>query len=307
MARTFVGLMALVLTVSACGNDDPQSGPADVPEPSTQPLLEPEPEQTVEAISLYKLDCGTIEVEDLDIFSTEGDYAGQSAVFGNGCFLIRHPDGDLLWDLGLPTFLAGRPAQENGGFVVSLDFTLTDQLIELGLFASDIEFIAISHSLFDHAGQADQFLEATWLVHADEHAVMFPEVEEAGNGDGDEGAIPDAFPDFVNLTTEIFDGERDVFGDGTVTIIPAPGPTPGHTVLRVDLAETGPVLLTGDLYHRTESRALGRIPRFNSDEDQTRASMQMFEALADQIGAQVIIQHELADLDSLPNPPEALR
>ena len=79
----------------------------------------------------------------------------------------------------------------------------------------------------------------------------------------------------------------------------SPGHTPGHTSLQLMMPETGPVLLTGDLYHRAESRELKRVPRFNSDEAMTVSSMEAFEARADALGAKVIIQHEPADIDPL--------
>ena len=39
----------------------------------------------------------------------------------------------------------------------------------------------------------------------------------------------------------ILDGDHDVFGDGRVRLISAPGHTPGHQVLFVDLDWTGPL------------------------------------------------------------------
>jgi glyoxylase-like metal-dependent hydrolase (beta-lactamase superfamily II) len=98
-----------------------------------------------------------------------------------------------------------------------------------------------------------------------------------------------------------------VFGDGSVMILELPGHTPGHSALQVNLAESGPILLTGDLYHRSESRELKRVPRFNTDESQTRDSMEIFEALAKDSGARVIIQHEPADVATLPKPPAFLK
>ena len=82
-------------------------------------------------------------------------------------------------------------------------------------------------------------------------------------------------------------------------IFQTPGHTPGHSSLQINLPETGPVLLTGDLYHRTESRELGRVPRFNTSEETTLTSMAAFEARATDQGAKVIIQHEPADVDPL--------
>ena len=83
-----------------------------------------------------------------------------------------------------------------------------------------------------------------------------------------------------------------MFGDGTVIIKSAPGHTPGHQVLYLKLAKTGGVVLSGDLYHYPEERKLDRVPTFDFNEEQTRASRAMIEAFLKQKGAQLWIQHD---------------
>lgn len=296
--QTLVSAGLLTATLAACGGGG-DSDPKPAPDPAPAAAI-------AQPLHMFVFDCGTIEVSDLDIFSSAGDYAGQSDVFADTCFLIRHPDGDLVWDLGLPGILAGAEPQEQGVFTVSLDTTLTDHLAALGLAAGDIEYVSISHSHFDHVGQIDQVPGATWLVHEDEYAAMFPPpTEEVGEeGTSAEGS---EFAAFEGVEAQTFTGDYDVFGDGSVVIFETPGHTPGHTALQVTLPETGPVLLTGDLYHRAESRELKRVPRFNFDEAQTIESMEAFDARAAELGALVIVQHEPASIDPLPKPPEALR
>ena len=301
-------IFALAL-LAACSNGDTADTPEEAPVDDTpvESTIDTTP-PSVQALELYMLDCGLIEISDLDVFSTAGDYAGQTDTFADTCWLVRHPEGNFLWDLGLPTGLVGEGPQENDVFTLSLERTISDQLAEIGLFASDVEKISISHSHFDHSGQADQFPEATWLVHADEYAAMFPP-EASGEETDDEVNDTNSNPYFAfeDLAREEFTFEVDVFGDGTVRIIPTPGHTPGHTSLYVDLPEMGPVLLTGDLYHRLESRDLKRVPRFNVDEAQTRASMDAFEAMAEETGARVLIQHEMDVYNALPKSPEPIR
>ncbi|MEO0465906.1 MAG: N-acyl homoserine lactonase family protein [Pseudomonadota bacterium] len=280
--------LSATLVLMACGNPSPPSPPP--------PPAEPEPASTpigaaAERLELHVFNCGTIEVSDLDVFSTAGDYAGTNDLFTNSCFLVRHPEGDLLWDAGLPGILAATDAQEQGVFTVSLDTTLTEHLRERGLTPADVDYLSISHSHFDHVGQVDQFTGAKWLVHESELAAMFP--PDTVDGAAETGAQFTAFGDFER---QVFTGELDVFGDGRVVIFPTPGHTPGHTSLQVTLEDTGTVLLTGDLYHRAESRELKRVPRFNFDEAQTQASMDAFEARAEALNALVIIQHEPGDV-----------
>jgi N-acyl homoserine lactone hydrolase len=45
------------------------------------------------------------------------------------------------------------------------------------------------------------------------------------------------------------EGDYDVFGDGSATIISTPGHTPGHQSLLVKLPKTGALVLSGDAVH----------------------------------------------------------
>lgn len=309
----FATASAFILAIAAC------SGPAsehDEPAPDTNeapaagPDITPSSQEDaggVDALQLIKLDCGTIYVSDLDIFSTAGDYAGQTDTFTDTCWLVRHPDGDLLWDLGLPGILTAQDEQTTGVFTVSLDRTIADQLAERSITMAEIEYVAISHSHFDHAGQVDLVEGSTWLVNQLEYDHMFPApevTEEAPSADAEADGGADAgnqFPGFEVLEHEIIADNHDVFGDGSVIIFMTPGHTPGHSSLIVNLPETGPVMLAGDLWHRAESRELGRVPQFNTNEEDTRQSIQVFEARAAELGAKVIIQHEPDDVDDLPD------
>ena len=241
------------------------------------------------------LDCGTIKVSDLDIFSTAGDYAGQSDTFTDTCFLVHHPKGMLLWDLGLPSMLAGNGETTQGVFTVSMERTLTDQLADHDLTPADIDFVSVSHSHFDHVGQVDQVQGATWLINQKEKDAMFP---PDGSAPYDPSLAP-AFAMFSPMTQQVIDDEHDVFGDGSVVIFQTPGHTPGHASLQLMMPESGPVLLTGAVYHRAESRELKRVPCFNSSEPDTLVAMDAFEARAERLGAKVIIQHEPADIEPL--------
>lgn len=299
MKHWLAGVIATTALVACGGNPGPEDA-AEGMDATTgdTAAMEAAERDGVDQIELHVFDCGTIEVADLDVFSTAGDYAGQSDTFTNSCWLVRHPDGDLIWDTGLPGMLADTDPQENGIFTVSLDTTLTEQLRARGIDPETIEYATVSHSHFDHIGQIDQVSGATWLVHQDEYNAMFPPDGTEGAG---ESETVNQFAAFATLEREVFSGEKDVFGDGSVLIIPMPGHTPGHTVLQVMLEETGPVLLTGDLWHRAESRNLERVPEFNTSEADTLASMEAFEQRAADLGARVIIQHEPADIEPLPD------
>lgn len=266
------------------------------------PAAEKKAEAPAETLALYALDCGRIHLTDADMYADDHAYKGQAKDLVDPCFLIRHPTkGDLLWDTGLPTVFADKPATF-GVHELSVPHRLSDQLTQLGLTPADIEFVSISHSHFDHAGNANLFAGSTWLLDKEERDWMFrPDARKSA----DEFAL---YSQIENAKTTLIegDGDYDVFGDGSVKIVAAPGHTPGHRVLLVNLA-SGPVLLTGDMWHIAESRAARRVPAFNTDRAETLRSMDKVEQLAAQTKARVIRQHVPEDIAALPAFPAPLR
>jgi len=89
-----------------------------------------------------------------------------------------------------------------------------------------------------------------------------------------------------------------------VKLIYTPGHTPGHQVLLITLENTGPVLLSGDLYHTCANRSLRRAPTFNYDAQQTLESMEMIEQLLVATGATLWIEHDKALADTLKKAPQ---
>lgn len=257
------------------------------------------------AVQLYAMDCGHTHFTDTDLFADDGSFAGQARDLIVPCYLIRHPDGDLIWDTGLPEAIADMP---NGisppGFPaqMTVPVKLSAQLAELNLTPADIEFVSFSHMHSDHTGNGNLFAHSTWIADVDERTRMF---------DAEHRADPTDFNNYnqlENAQTRLIegDGDYDVFGDGSVTIIQAPGHTPGHTVLLVRLPNAGPILLTGDMWHLAESRERRTVPRFNTDRAQTLASMGKVERIAAETHARVVRQHVPDDFTSLPTFPEAL-
>jgi len=74
-------------------------------------------------------------------------------------------------------------------------------------------------------------------------------------------------------------------------------------MLFLRFAKTGPVLLAGDLYHYPEERTLDRVPSFDTDRNQTRASRKKVEEFLKTPGAQLWIQHDMALYEKLKHAP----
>lgn len=254
-------------------------------------------------VKLYVFDCGRIDSVNLGMFSSDGSYEGRAHSMADMCFLVRHPEGDLMWDSGLPDSLN---ETEGGVFVeayslnIAVPNTLESQLEATGVSPDEIEYYTLSHSHFDHLGNTALFAGSTFLVDKNERAYMFRDEARA-----DEQAFP-LYAMLENAETVEFEGDHDVFGDGSVMIIATPGHTPGHKSLLVRLENTGVVMITGDLYHLIESREKRIAPAFNHDIPQTLASMDHFEAIADENNATVIVEHALEHYEKLPHAPEYL-
>lgn len=252
-----------------------------------------------EGVKLYTLNGGTIKVNMLEVFSQDTTYQGQSKTFADAFYIIEHPNGRILWDAGLGEGLVGQEpfTTPNGAFTVSRKDSVIAQLNELNLTPKEFDFIALSHTHFDHTGSASKFADATWLVQTSEYDFITSKEQKKG----------DNYPAIAALTNvKKLNGDYDVFGDGTVIIKSMPGHTPGHQVLFLKLENSGNILLTGDLYHFQENRDNKGVPSFNYDVDATLKSMETFEAFAKAENAEVYIQHSTDDFKRLPKYPKYL-
>jgi N-acyl homoserine lactone hydrolase len=252
-------------------------------------------------VRLYTLDCGHATFQDMSGFSDTGEYDGKSGEVAAPCFLIRHPKGDLLWDLGLGDHFATPSEGTNvaPGVHVVVAATLVAQLQALSLAPKDIRYIAFSHLHWDHTGNANEFPDSTWLMNSAELAagsIMPPPG----------GVLPETWSAVKTAKNLPIDGDYDVFGDGSVVILRAPGHTPGHQVLKLKLAKSGTVILSGDLWHQRASRDFKRVPTFNVNRADTLASMARVETILKNTNGRLIVQHDLKDYDALPKPPAFL-
>jgi len=244
-------------------------------------------------IALWRLDCGSVAVSDLDVFSDTYAYAGKTKTLTDSCYLIRHGGQYLLWDTGLPGALAGK-SETDGPFTASVKERIVDQLGRIGVRPEQVAYVGISHRHDDHTGQAADFPGATLLIGAGDLETLRKRTPNPlAHWTGGGGKV------------EALAGDRDLFGDGSVVLLAMPGHTESHHSLLVRLPKAGPVLLSGDLYHFEENRRTRGVPSFNTDRAATLASMDRFEAIAARLKAKVIIQHEPADVAKLPAFPAA--
>lgn len=250
------------------------------------------------SVRLYILDCGTIVSMDPESYDLRPNEIKGSLDFITPCYLVVHPRGTLMWDVGqiADVNMPATGPGSQGPFRTSQK--LLPQLQKLGYKPSDITYLAMSHYHGDHVANANEFAGSTWIVQEAERAAMFSEPPPRMAAAAQYSKLKDAKTIVVKNT------EHDVFGDGTVVLKFAPGHTPGHQMLFLKFAKTGPVLLAGDLYHYPEERTLNRIPTFDSDREQTRETRRKTEEFLKASGATMWIQHDMALYQKLKHAPD---
>ena len=251
---------------------------------------------------LYVFDCGLLTMSAPATFGFTKEEVGEKQPFAVPCYLVVHPKGTLMWDVGVIP-----DAQVNGAAqgISTVTKTLKSQMAEIGYTAADIKYLALSHLHSDHTANANDFAGSTWLVHQNERDAMFAPPPPPGGGRGRGG--PMQVSNFNKLkdskTTILTEADYDVFGDGTVVIKYAPGHTPGHQILFLRLKQSGPILIAGDLYHLPQEINMHRFPTFEFDKEQSAASRAKVEAFVQQTGARLWIEHDLPTFTTLKKSP----
>lgn len=255
-------------------------------------------------LEMTRLDCGYMTLQDKAVMSDAGLYKGESLDIVMSCYLIKHGDDWLLWDAGLPRkYLAGPIAE--GSFRTGLDRTIVDQLKMLGLRPEDIKYVAVSHAHFDHAGQVNDFPNATLIIQRAELDAMADAATASKHYI--DGTLFSTHVSGAGLRrVKMIDGDVDLFGDGTLKTIRTPGHTPGSMALLVNLKHAGPYVLSGDQWHFTENHQRGQVPTWNYDHDETIASGRKLDGIVAKTHATLVIEHEPVDNRKLPALPRFL-
>ncbi|MBS1894625.1 MAG: N-acyl homoserine lactonase family protein [Actinobacteria bacterium] len=242
-------------------------------------------------VEIHALHCGG-DMTDWGIFDPLDERRGEMVYNPYFVYVVKHPEGVVLFDSGAHPDLATDPVGRMGAgaeeFVVKLDAgdAIEPVLARIGLTPDDIDLVIQSHLHFDHAGGLYAFPSTPVMVQR-------AELEFAEDPPAEQREIYIA-DDFAPVTDwRLVDGEEDVFGDGRLIVIPTPGHTKGHQSLLVRLDDGREIFLLADAAYLLEKMRLRRPPGVLWEEGAILETWDRIEALEREHDAFLITTHDL--------------
>lgn len=227
---------------------------AAAPLPRPQPYADPAPHATPPpGMAIYALPTGVTHRS--AAFAYRGGSFRDKRDFAMAAVLVEHPQGDLLIDTGLGVAIDQQfrlmPAWFRAVTTYTRGSSSAEQLHAAGYDVKRLRAILLTHAHWDHVSGAPEFPGTPLWVTASEHQF----VEHGGWITAVARTIPDA-----RYHEYGFDGgpylgfprSHDVYGDGAIVVVPAPGHTPGSVIVFVTLPGGKRYALVGDLAWQRE-------------------------------------------------------
>jgi N-acyl homoserine lactone hydrolase len=288
LARTVI-ISTLVASSLSIGSTRAAEADSALPDPTTAGFAE----------KLYRLDCGHSLANDESVW-TPGKNVGRSIEFSSTCWLIKRGSEWVLWDTGVPQATLNDPKGWSTLpklIVYHLDKTITGQLAELGLQTSDVTYAVLSHTHGDHIGNVSLFPNSTIVMQRAEYSW----IQSPGGTNDNVNQLKALARNLLGKPKhlQLLDGDKDLFGDGSVTLVSTPGHTPGSQSLLVHLKNSGFIILSGDVVHLEENFENNVVPLLNTDKAVSIASMDKVKQMIATYHAQLFINHDKAQADTL--------
>jgi N-acyl homoserine lactone hydrolase len=233
-------------------------------------------------IKLYAFNCGWFQCRPgYFIEGEEGDYLRGPVP----AYYIEHPKGRAVFDTGMG--VRYRRALENAlppnkfGLQWFEGQDIATRLRAIDVDPASINWVINSHLHIDHCGGNAAFPNATVIVQSKELAAAQAN-EVAGLYEGEDYDTGQPFT--------AIDGEHDLFGDGSVQIVPTYGHTPGHQSAIVKL-EKGKVLLAADCCYTERNLDLMALQQAMADKEAGWATMQFLAKQRDK-GTRILFGHD---------------
>jgi glyoxylase-like metal-dependent hydrolase (beta-lactamase superfamily II) len=233
-------------------------------------------------LELYAFTCGIFQSTKSFFVAGDGDDIVRSPV---PAYLIDHPKGLALFDTGLNLRhrrAAGAELRaDEQGFDMEDTSDIGARLIAIGIDPGKVRWIINSHLHADHCGGNASIPNATLIIQSAELAAARacdqPLLYNPADYDLGHSILP-------------LSGEHDLYGDGSVTIFPTPGHTPGHQSVRVRLKD-GDVVLTADCCYLKRNLDELVVPALNVDVEASMQTLKMLRRLRDS-GTRIFYGHD---------------
>jgi N-acyl homoserine lactone hydrolase len=218
------------------------------------------------------------------------------------CALIRHARGNVLFDTGCHPTVFEQAEARWGGLArlmtpsMPAGENVVNELSGLGLSCDDIDLVVCSHLHPDHCGCNSFFKRATFIIHRNEvEAALAPGAQA-------QGYLAAEWEQEAPL--DMIDGERDVFGDGRMVLLPLPGHTPGTTGALVALDRSGTFFLASDTVSLRTTLDTGVAPKNTWNAEALLRSLAEIRRIEAR-GVQILCGHDARQWVSLRKGVEA--
>lgn len=213
-------------------------------EPSASPSALP-------AVDITFLRCGSVDVP--TCLAVRGSFSLEARTIAYSAVLIKHPKGTFLYDTGLcediPLFMMDQSlffSKTLGRF--TLEYPLCAHLERLNMQPTDLDFVLLSHLHWDHVSGIPDVPGVPLRVNRVEYDFANQGLIEKNQGLVRRllGNNPVDLIDFAGPAYQGFRSSHDVFGDGSVVLVPLPGHTPGQMGMFINRSNGSPLFLLGD-------------------------------------------------------------
>jgi glyoxylase-like metal-dependent hydrolase (beta-lactamase superfamily II) len=226
-------------------------------------------------------------------------------------YVIEHSDGVVVFDTGQDQASVTDPEYFPGGavgliyrrlaqFQIGDEETFTAGLARLGYRPADVTTAVISHLHQDHIGGVREVPHAELLVSAEEWRSFHRPMAEARGLLRDHINLPAArwspveFTALQHRSLAPFTSGRDLFGDGSLVLLPTPGHTHGSMSMLVRRPHMAPLLLVGDLTYDVHALERGRTGGVGSRRQLRETGDRVLALRANNPGMQILAAHDPA-------------